>query len=285
MEKSIYNLGRSQKIEVNKEELIPDGSPIRNKERKKERKEIKNTEKYERFENPIQSIYEASERALKNIKVFPDDPYHEPFYVKPEHQNEEDGYVDYFKTIRIDTGEFERIMFHEDISEMEDVVFPAIFIRFVNIRWLVAQQRIGEGRAIMRVRYILNNENSTDPFVETMPFRLQDLINRTMQYAKKYEPSFDERLSLTFADMPERVGVLQPYWIDYEVWFRDISSSRLLDYKQVRVVVPPFTNHSDLPEWDIHNHGDHKTPTYDDSISIISKGGTNPPPKTNNEKK
>mgnify|MGYP001178150094 FL=1 len=263
--KSIYNIGRGSPT-------TDTPIPARSHNRSVIKREIKDTEKYERFENPVQAIYEATVRAMKNIKVFDEDPNHEPFYVMPENQTDKDGYVDYFKTIRIDTGEFERIMLNKDHTEDEEIVFPAVFIHFINMRWLVQQQRIGEGRATMRIRYVLNNLNSTDPIVETMPFRLQDLINRSIQYAKKYEPSFDDRINLTFADMPERTSSLQSYWIDYEVWFRDYSSNRLNDYKQVKVVVPPFTNHSDYPEGNINNHEDHKDTTYDDVISIISKG-------------
>ena len=43
-----------------------------------------------------------------------------------------------------------------------EIAFPAIFIRFVNVRYLVQQQRIGEGRATMRIRFILNTLNHTD---------------------------------------------------------------------------------------------------------------------------
>lgn len=265
MDKDIYKIGRGgtkKIVDVGKDKV----SPSINRQTK--RKEIPTNPHYERFENPMQAIYEAAVRAMKNIKVFPQDPKLEPFYVKPEMQDSDDGYVDFFKTVRIDTGEFGRVL--KDInSESSEVSFPAVFIHFINIRYLVDQQRIGEGRATMRIRFVLNNFNNTDPVVETMPFRVSQLINRSIQYAKKYEPSFDERVNLTFIDMPERANNLQPYWIDYEVWFRDMSSWVYQDYKKVQVVVPPFTNHSDYPEGNIHDHDDHKKPTYDDVVTII----------------
>ena len=78
-------------------------------------------------ENPFVNMYQAVKRAIQTIKEDPDDPLSPPF----------------FKTIAIDNGQFARIVRGEN-TEYE-TVFPAVFIHFVNVRYLVQQQRIGEG--------------------------------------------------------------------------------------------------------------------------------------------
>lgn len=270
---NIYTIGREGVRKINEELDTP---TLKNKDKpdydykEKHSGKLKPSgEYYETFENPIQAIYEATVRALTNIKVFENSDYeYEPFYVKPAMQDDEAGYVNFFKTIKIDTGDFGRVI--KDLNhESEETAFPAVFIHFINIRYLVAQQRIGEGRATMRLRFVLNNLNNEDRVVETMPLRVMQLVNRTIQFAKTYEPSFDERINITYMDMPETTGTLQPYWVDYEVWFRDLSGWVYNDYKRVNVVVPPFTNHSDSPETNINNHEDHDSPTYEDSVTII----------------
>lgn len=51
----------------------------------------------------------------------------------------------------------------------------------MNVRYLVAQQRIGEGRATMRIRFVLNDLNNSDDIVETHGFRV---FNRSMMQFK-----------------------------------------------------------------------------------------------------
>ena len=78
-------------------------------------------------ENPFVNMYQAVRRAILTLRENPEDPQSPSF----------------FRTIMIDTGQFSRIVRSENL-EME-IAFPAIFIRFVNVRYLVQQQRIGEG--------------------------------------------------------------------------------------------------------------------------------------------
>lgn len=264
---NIYNIGRSsvddKKEKENKSEKI-----VRAEETPPIIEDSSNVILPVEIENnPIQLLYEATVRAMENIKINPKSDIHEPFYVHPSLQREDDGLQNYFETIRIDTGQFERILLNDNYEY--DIAFPALFVRFVNIRYLVAQQRIGEGRATMRLRFILNNLNNEDPIVETMPFRIMQLINTSIQKAKVYEDVFDERVNLLYNDMPERTNMLQSYWVDYEVWFRDMSGWAYNDYVEKHIVLPPFTNHSDAPELNKDGHDDHKKPTYPDSSTII----------------
>lgn len=65
--------------------------------------------------------------------------------------------------------------------------------------------------------------------------------------------------------MPESLDHgLQPYWIDYEIWFRTSSSFQYRKWVDRYLVMPPFTNHSDAPEHDSEAHGNHKEPKIED---------------------
>lgn len=58
-----------------------------------------------------------------------------------------------------------------------------------------------------------------------MDFAVFQQINDAIQDAKDYEEALNERCNLTYFDMPESLDHgLQPYWIDYEIWFRTSSS-------------------------------------------------------------
>lgn len=199
-------------------------------------------------DNPIINVYKAVRRVLESLRVNPNDNTSEQL----------------FKTIKIDNGQFERIVRSKGNTEYA-VAFPAAFIRFVNVRFLVAQQRIGEGRATMRIRFVLNNLNNSDDDVECEGFDVFQRINDAIQDAKDVEPALNERCNLTYFDMPESLdNGLQPYWIDYEIWFRTSSSFQYRNWVERYIVIPPFTNHSDAPEHDNDHHGDHNEPTFDD---------------------
>lgn len=209
-----------------------------------------NTTIEETEDNPIINVYKAVRRVLESLHVDPADEASEQL----------------FKTIKIDNGQFERIIRSKGNMEYA-VAFPAAFIRFVNVRFLVAQQRIGEGRATMRIRFVLNNLNNSDDDVECEGFDVFQRINDAIQDAKNVEPALNERCNLTYFDMPESLdNGLQPYWIDYEIWFRTSSSFQYRNWVERYIVIPPFTNHSDAPEHDQDNHGDHNEPTFDDVV-------------------
>jgi hypothetical protein len=68
--------------------------------------------------------------------------------------------------------------------------------------------------------------------------------------------------------MPTTSNMLQAYWIDYEVWFREISAWKYRDWVERYVVMPPFTDHADAPDRDIAGHGSHPRPNDRDAITI-----------------
>lgn len=197
-------------------------------------------------ENPFVEMYNAVKRALYTIKENEDNPMSEPF----------------FKTIQIDTGQYLRIIRDENMEF--EIAFPAIFIHFINVRYLVQQQRLGQGRATMRIRFVLNTLNNQDPERECDPFIIFQRLNVAIQDAKNTEPALNERCQLQYFDMPTTANMLQAYWVDYEVWFRESSAWKYREWIPRYIVMPPFTNHSDAPEHDKNNHGDHKAPGYDE---------------------
>lgn len=213
--------------------------------------QIQENDPIEVEENPIEQVYLALRRVLGKL-ADPDNPSKQLFH-----------------TVKLDSGQFEKIV-HDKHNKEFAIAFPAVFIRFVNVRFLVSQQRIGEGRATVRIRYVLNDLNNSDDVVETRGMRVFQAINDAIQAAKSYEPAINERCNLTFWDMVETMGEgLQPYWIDYEIWFRNSSSWYYKDWVDRYLVMPPFTNHSDAPEHDEEHHGDHLTPTEEDSVTIV----------------
>lgn len=212
----------------------------------------------ETAENPFVNMYQAVKRALLTIRENPDDGLSPAF----------------FKTIAIDNGQFARIVRSENTEG--EVAFPAVFVHFVNVRYLVQQQRIGEGRATMRVRFILNTLNNSDPERECDPFLVFQRINVAIQDAKNHEPALNERCNLTYFDMPTTTNMLQAYWIDYEVWFRESSAWKYRNWVKRYLVMPPFTQHADAPQHDTDWHGKHDTPAWDETsgfAQVVEGGG------------
>jgi hypothetical protein len=208
-------------------------------------------------QNAFVEMYQAVKRAILTVRENPSDPLSEPF----------------FKTIAMDNGQFQRIV-REENTEME-IAFPAIFIHFINIRYLVQQQRIGEGRATMRIRFILNTLNNNDPDRECEAFLVFQQVNTAIQDAKNYEPALNERCNLTYFDTPLTTNMLQAYWIDYEVWFRETSAWKYRGWVERHLVMPPFTNHGDAPQHDKDEHGNHLNPVYKEVSRFEPSAGGN----------
>ena len=149
-----------------------------------------------------------------------------------------------------------------------EVIFPAVFIHYTNVRYLVQQQRIGEGRATMRVRFILNTLNNADPERECDPFYVFQRVNQAIQDAKNREPALNERCQLLYFDMPTSTNMLQAYWVDYEVWFREPSAWKYRGWVERYLVMPPFTTHGDAPQRATEGRGRHPPPTDREAIRI-----------------
>lgn len=209
--------------------------------------------------NPLEEVYAATRRVLEAVM----DP--------------DDSTQKLFQTIKVDNGQFERIVRTKGNAEYA-IAFPAAFIRFINVRFLTSQQRIGEGRATMRIRYVLNDLNNSDDIVETRGFRVFHAINDAIQDAKDREPALNERCNLTYWDMLESLdNGVQPYWIDYEIWFRTTSAFQYRNWVERYLVMPPFTDHKDAPDHDKDNHIKHEYPKFEEVAKYESYVGTDTP--------
>lgn len=150
-----------------------------------------------------------------------------------------------FHTVQIDDGQYERIISPSGNKE-ETLGFPAAFVHFIEWRYLVQQARINEGRATLRIRFILNRLNVHDEGYDTDVYYVAERIHQTVQENIAKYPCLQERCQLQYIDPMESFDDgLQPCWMTYEVWFRqqNIWVTRNKTYK--KFVCPPFTNHAD----------------------------------------
>lgn len=170
-----------------------------------------------------------------------------------------------FKTVSLNTGQLNRIKNNKWNKEYA-IAFPAVFMHFINIHYLVQHSRIGEGRATMRIQFVLNRLNNNDAEFELEGYEVFQKINDAILSNKVKFPALAERFQLQYFDQLESFeDGLQPFWIDYEVWFKEYTSFRYKDYVDRYVVVPPFTNHSDQQEENnTNNHEDHDEPAIED---------------------
>lgn len=179
-----------------------------------------------------------------------------------------------FKTVQIDDGQYERIISPSGNKE-ETLGFPAAFVHFINWRYLVQQSRINEGRAELRIRFILNSLNVHEDGHDMGVYYVAERIHQIIQESiSKYE-CLQERCQLEYVDPMESFDHgLQPCWMTYEIWFkqRNIWATRNKIYK--KIVCPPFTNHADQDPTiegvnpDGHNNLDHPR-TYDEATDYI----------------
>lgn len=150
-----------------------------------------------------------------------------------------------FKTVQRDTGQYQRIIMKEHNNEFT-LGFPAAFFHLINWRYLTSAKRINEGRAELRIKFILNRLNPQDDYHDFDVEYVAERIHETIQEEIPNYPILQERCQLMYIDPMESFdNSLQPCWMTYELWFKTdniwYSRNRIQKY----VVMPPFTNHSD----------------------------------------
>jgi len=153
-----------------------------------------------------------------------------------------------FHTVQWDDGQYERIVRKGSNKEYE-IAFPAAFVHFVDTEYLVSQKRIGEGRAKLRIHFILNRLNTHDEDVELDPLYVAQRIDQEITEHKGEYECLSERCQIVYWDFPLSFDDgLQPGWLTYEIWFRE--KNIWIDRKKVKrhMVLTPFTNHSDQTE-------------------------------------
>lgn len=212
------------------------------------------TEEQELYEaNPLSEIYRAVESIIRELRVDPNNPDSPPL----------------FRTIKLNSGQLSRIK--NDKYNLEyGLAFPAVFIHLINMRWLVQTSRIGEGRADLRICFVLNRLNNGDDEYQTEGYDVFQRIHNAIEANKAKFAPLTERCQLTYFDQVENFDDgLQQYWITYEVWFRSYTAYRYRNYVDRYIVIPPFTNHSDqLPGNNQDGHKDHDETPFEDYASF-----------------
>lgn len=188
----------------------------------------------------------------------------------PQNANQPEG-PKLFKTVKQNQGQLSRIK-HNKYNHDYGFAFPAAFINWINVRWLVGRSRIGEAKAELRICYALNRLNSEDEEYQGEGYDVFQKIINAIEEGKRTMTIPVEKFQLTFFDQVEIFDDgLQHYWITYEVWFRDYSTDYYKDYVDVHTVIPPFTDHGDqLEENRPTDHNSHDTPTIEDAATFTS---------------
>lgn len=193
-------------------------------------------------QTPLIGVFNAVREILRDIKVDPENPDCLPF----------------FKTVRYNIGQMGRITSHKMNTEGA-IGFPAAFIHFIDIQFLVGATRLGEGTAKMRIKYVLNRLNNQDEEYQTEGLAVYRMIRSAINDRIGEISRYASDVRLTYLDPVENMddGV-QEFWMTYEIRFKDYSDYYYKDYIERYLVVPPFTNHSDQRE-DVRpkDHEDH----------------------------
>lgn len=206
--------------------------------------------------NAMVEAYKAVRKILESIKKDPQDPNSPPL----------------FKTIKLDNGQLNRIKNNSHNMEY-GVAFPAVFIHFINIYYNVGTSMIAEGKGTMRIHYVLNRLNNSDDEVECEGMEVYKRIVTAIEEQKANFPALVSRFQLAYWDQPLTFDdALQPYWIDYQIWFQDYTAYAYKNYKDVYVTVPPFTQPSDQNEIaNPDNMSNHETPKFEDVAGFYDK--------------
>lgn len=172
-----------------------------------------------------------------------------------------------FKTVQYSDGQYERVVNGHNSENMEEgIAFPAAFVHFIDVNWLTSAQRFNDGRAELRIRFVLNRLDTHNPEHDTDVYYVAQRIHQTITEMKGNYECLTKRCNLTYVDPMESFNYsLQPCWMTYEIWFTTINIWVTRNKTLRKIVCPPFTNHSDQdqsdPDTNIHGHTDASHPT------------------------
>ena len=94
-----------------------------------------------------------------------------------------------------------------------------------------------------------SDQNNSDDEVECEGLAVYKRIVDAIESQKAQFPALVQRFQLEYWDQPLTFDdALQPYWIDYQIWFQDFTSYAYKNYVDVYATVPPFTQPSDQNE-------------------------------------
>ena len=209
--------------------------------------------------NPLTEAYNAVREIILTIK--------EDLKI---HEDKDDKDIPpYFKTVKFDNGQLARVKGRKQNKEYP-IVFPAVFIHFIDVNYKVGQSNIAEGKGSMRIHYVLNRLNNSDDVVETEVLEMFSIINSAIQDQKGKYPALAKKFQLAYWDQPLSFDDgLQPCWIEYDIEFNDYTAYTQRNYVERYIVIPPFTDHSDQDEDKRNGHEDHKDPLYEDLPGFV----------------
>lgn len=125
-----------------------------------------------------------------------------------------------FKTVQYDDGQYERLAKRNTANLEEAIALPAAFVHFINVNWLTSAQRFNEGRATLRIRFLLNRLDTHNSEHDTDVYYVAERIHQTITELKGNYECLSKRCNLTYVDPLESFdNGIQPCWITYEIWF------------------------------------------------------------------
>lgn len=180
-----------------------------------------------------------------------------------------------FKTVQYDNGQYERIVRKMGNTE-EAIAFPAAFVHFIDVNWITSAQRFNDGRATLRIRFMLNRLDTHNKEHEMDVYYVSERIHQTITELKGNYECLGKKCDLLYTDPLERFeNGLQPCWLTYEIWFTTVNIWVTRNKVMRKVVFPPFTNHADQdqsdPETNIHDHTNLSHPTTYEEATGYSK--------------
>lgn len=180
-----------------------------------------------------------------------------------------------FKTVQYDTGQYEHIIRKSGNIE-ETMLFPAAFVHFIDVNWITSAQRFNDGRATLRIRFMLNRLDVHNKEHEMDVYYVAERIHQTITELRGNYECLTKKCDLTYVDPLESFeNGLQPCWLTYDIWFTTVNIWVTRNKVMRKVVFPPFTNHSDQnqsdPDTNIHDHTNFSHPTTYDDATKYSK--------------
>lgn len=176
-----------------------------------------------------------------------------------------------FKTVQYDDGQYERLSKRSTANLEEAIALPAAFVHFIDVNWLTSAQRFNDGRATLRIRFLLNRLDTHNSEHDTDVYYVAERIHQTITELKGNYECLAKRCNLTYVDPMESFdNGIQPCWMTYSIWFT--TTNIWVTRKKVlrKIVFPPFANHADQdqndPTTNIHGHTNLSHPTtYDEA--------------------
>lgn len=155
-----------------------------------------------------------------------------------------------FKTVQYDDGQYERIIRKSGNAE-EGILFPAAFVHFIDVNWITSAQRFNDGRATLRIRFMLNRLDTHNSEHAADVYYVAERIHQTITELRGNYECLTKRCDLTYVDPLESFdNGLQPCWLTYEIWFTTVSVWVTRNKVMKKVVFPPFANHADQEKTD-----------------------------------